>query len=107
MRTAFITTLAFLIAGTSILLLVLTAVFFIGIPDGVTPAFALQTMGARFLVMGLIVLISSGIFRLGARFSPQDKMLALLASRKALLAGLVLSLVLLIAIWGPEVLVTK
>lgn len=89
------------------LLLVLTAVFFIGMPEQVTPVFALQTTGARFLVMGLLMLIFSGIFRLGARFFPQDKMLGFLASPKVLLAGLVLSLVLLVAIWGPEIPVTR
>lgn len=107
MRPFVISVFTWLLAGIGVLLLAGTAAFFIGTPEQMTPAFALQTIAARFLVMGLIALMFSGIFNLGTRFFPEDKVLAFFASRSAMLGSLVISMTLLAVIWGPEIFVTK
>ena len=107
MRPFFIALFTWLFAGIDVLLLAGTAAFFIGTPEQMTPAFALQTIAARFLVMGLIALVFSGIFNLGARFFPQHKMLAFFASRRVLLGSIVLSMLLLAGIWGPRIFVIR
>lgn len=107
MRPFVIALFTWLMAGLGLLLLAGTATFFIGTPEQMTPAFALRTIAARFLVIGLIALMFSGIFNLGARFFPQDKVLAFFASRRALLGALVISALLLAGIWGPEILITR
>ena len=107
MRPFFIALFTWLFAGIGVSLLAGTAAFFIGVPEQLTPAFALQTIAARFLVMGLIALMFSGIFNLGTRFFPQDKVLVFFASRRVLLGSIVLSMLLLTGIWGPGIFVIR
>lgn len=107
MRLSLVTVFTLLIAGTGLWFLIMTAVFFIGAAEQVTPAFTIKTIASRLVVMSLTTLMLSGIFKLGACFFPQEKILVILASRKVLLAILALSLVLLIAIWGPVLSFTK